>query len=118
LTAVNTVKAMAIDSETALPILANKFGGLSGPAVKPIALRCIYDIYERVKVPIIGCGGITGWQDAAEFLLAGASAIQVGTAIATKGPSIFKNIARGLSAYLEKKGFESVNEIVGLSHRK
>jgi dihydroorotate dehydrogenase (NAD+) catalytic subunit len=118
LTAVNTVKAMAIDSETALPILTNKFGGLSGPAVKPIALRCVYDIYERVKVPIIGCGGITGWQDAAEFLLAGASAIQVGTAIATKGPSIFKNITRGLNAYLEKKGFESVNEIVGLSHRK
>ena len=118
LTAVNTVKAMAIDSETALPILTNKFGGLSGPAVKPIALRCVYDIYERVKVPIIGCGGITSWQDAAEFLLAGASAIQVGTAIATKGPSIFKNITRGLNAYLEKKGFESVNEIVGLSHRK
>ena len=118
LTAVNTVKAMAIDSETTLPILTNKFGGLSGPAVKPIALRCAYDIYDHVKVPIIGCGGITSWQDAAEFLLAGASAIQIGTAIATKGPSIFKNITRGLNAYLEKKGFESVNEIVGLSHRK
>ena len=117
LTAINTVKAMAIDAETAMPILANKFGGLSGPAVKPIALRCVYDIYERVKVPIIGCGGITSWQDAAEFLLAGASAIQVGTAIATKGSSIFKNIIRGLNAYLEKKDFESVNEIVGLSHR-
>ena len=118
LTAINTVKAMAIDAETAMPILANKFGGLSGPAVKPIALRCVYDIYERVKVPIIGCGGITSWQDAAEFLLAGASAIQVGTAIATKGPSVFKSITRGLNAYLEKKGFESVSEIVGLSHRK
>ena len=117
LTAINTVKAMSIDAETAMPILANKFGGLSGPAVKPIALRCVYDIYERVKVPIIGCGGITSWQDAAEFLLAGASAIQVGTAIATKGSSIFKNIIRGLNAYLEKKDFESVNEIVGLSHR-
>ena len=118
LTAINTVKTMAIDAETAMPILANKFGGLSGPAVKPIALRCVYDIYERVKVPIIGCGGITSWQDAAEFLLAGASAIQVGTAIATKGPSVFKSITRGLNAYLEKKGFESVSEIVGLSHRK
>ncbi len=118
LTAINTVKAMAIDAETTMPILANKFGGLSGPAVKPIALRCIYDIYERVKVPIIGCGGITSWQDAAEFLLAGASAIQVGTAIATKGPRIFKNITRGLNIYLEKKSFESVSEIVGISHRK
>ena len=84
LTAINTVKAMTIDSETVMPILANKFGGLSGPAVKPIALRCVYDIYECVKVPIIGCGGIASWQDAAEFLLTGASAIQVGTAIATK----------------------------------
>ncbi len=118
LTAINTVKAMAIDAETAMPILANKFGGLSGPAVKPIALRCVYDIYECVKVPVIGCGGITSWQDAAEFLLAGASAIQVGTAIAAKGPRIFKDITRGLNAYLEKKGFESVSDIVGLSHRK
>lgn len=118
LTAINTVKAMAIDTETAKPILANKVGGLSGPAVKPIALRCVYDIYERVKIPIIGCGGITNWTDAVEFLLAGASAVQIGTAIATKGTSVFKSVTRGLDAYLERKGFESVNEIVGLSHRR
>jgi len=117
LTAINTVKAMAIDTETTMPILSNKIGGLSGPAVKPIALRCVYEIYERVKVPIIGCGGITYWQDAVEFLLAGASAVQIGTAIATKGPGVFKVIARGIEAYLRKKGFESVKEIVGLSHR-
>ncbi len=118
LTAINTVKAMAIDTETAKPILANKVGGLSGLAVKPIALRCVYDIYERVKIPIIGCGGITNWTDAVEFLLAGASAVQIGTAIATKGTSVFKSVTRGLDAYLERKGFESVNEIVGLSHRR
>ncbi|MEM3641094.1 MAG: dihydroorotate dehydrogenase, partial [Candidatus Bathyarchaeia archaeon] len=67
ITAINTVKAMAIDVETAKPILSNKVGGLSGPAIKPIALRCVYEIYERVKTPIIGCGGITNWRDAVEF---------------------------------------------------
>ncbi len=117
ITAINTVKAMAIDAETALPILSNTRGGLSGPAIKPIALRCVYDIYERVKVPIMGCGGVTTWQDAVEFLLAGASAVQIGTAIAEKGTGIFQSVNRGLTAYLKKKGFRSVNEIVGLSHR-
>jgi dihydroorotate dehydrogenase (NAD+) catalytic subunit len=118
LTAINTVKAMAIDSETGIPILGNRIGGLSGPAIKPMALRCVYDIFEQVKIPIVGCGGITSWRDAAEFLLAGASAVQIGTAIAITGPSVFNTITRGLSAYLRKKGCQSVNEIVGLSHRR
>jgi dihydroorotate dehydrogenase (NAD+) catalytic subunit len=118
LTVMNTVRAMAIDVETEMPILSNKFGGLSGPAVKPIALRLVYDVYENVKVPIVGCGGISGWRDAVEFMLAGASAVQIGTAISTKGPTIFKTITRGVDAYLRKKNFRSVKEIVGLSHRK
>ena len=116
LTAINTVKAMAIDTETTVPILSNKTGGLSGPAIKPVAIRCVYEIYERVKVPIIGCGGITNWRDAVEFLLAGATAIQIGTAIALKGPNVFKKVTRGINAYLRRKSFKSVNEIVGLSH--
>jgi dihydroorotate dehydrogenase (NAD+) catalytic subunit len=117
ITAINTVKAMAIDTETATPILSNKIGGLSGPAIKPIAVRCVYEIYEQVKVPIIGCGGITNWRDAVEFLLAGATAVQIGTAVALKGPSVFKAVNQGIDAYLKKKGFRSVDEIVGLSHR-
>jgi len=117
ITAINTVKAMAIDVETAKPILSNKRGGLSGPAIKPIAVRCVYDIYERVKIPIIGCGGITSWRDAIEFMLAGASAVQIGTAIAIKGPNIFRSVVRGINAYLKRKGFRSVEEIVGLAHR-
>ena len=117
LTAINTVKAMIIDAETAMPILSNKTGGLSGPAIKPIALRCVYEIYEQVKVPIVGCGGITSWRDAVEFILAGAKAIQIGTAIALKGPSVFRAVTRGIDAYLKRKGFGSVNEVVGLSHR-
>lgn len=117
LTVMNTVKALVIDAETMMPILANKTGGLSGPAVKPIALRHVYSVYERVKVPIIGCGGISNWQDAIEFLLAGASAVQIGTAISTMGPAVFEKVARGISKYLKRKGLRSVNEIVGLSHR-
>ena len=117
LTVINTVKAMAIDTETAMPILSNKTGGLSGPAIKPIAVRCVYEIYEQVKVPIVGCGGITTWCDAVEFILAGATAIQIGTAIALKGPNVFRAVTRGINDYLKRKGFESVNEIVGLSHR-
>jgi len=116
ITAINTVKAMNIEIETGRPLLANKFGGLSGPAIKPIAVRCVYDVYRSVDVPVIGCGGITGWQDAIEFMLAGASAVQIGTAIAFKGVSVFSSIAKGINTYLKRKGFKNVKELVGLAH--
>lgn len=118
ITAINTVRAMAIDVETASPILANKIGGLSGSAIKPIAARCVYEIYEAVNVPIIGCGGIADWRDAVEFMLAGASAVQIGTAVASKGLEIFKSVTKGIDLYIRRKGFRSVKEIVGLSHRR
>jgi dihydroorotate dehydrogenase (NAD+) catalytic subunit len=117
ITAINTVRAIAIDSDTALPILGNRVGGLSGPAMKPIAMRCIYDIYERVKVPIVGCGGVANWRDDVELMLAGASAVQIGTAIATEGPSVFQLVSTGMEEYLGRKGFRNVNEIVGLAHK-
>ena len=117
LTAINTVKALAIDVDTMLPVLSNVRGGLSGPAVKPIALRCVYDVYENVKVPILGCGGITTWQDAVEFLLAGASVVQIGTAVALRSPGVFRAVNRGIGKYLNKKGCKNVKEIVGLAHR-
>lgn len=117
ITAVNTFKAMAIDAETSRPILANKFGGLSGPAIKPLAIRCVYDIYSSVDIPIIGCGGISSWEDAVEFMLAGASVVQIGTAIAYKGVEIFHFVNEGIETYLKRKGFKNVNEIVGLSHK-
>ncbi len=117
LTAINTVRAMKIDIETTLPILSNKIGGLSGPAIKPIAVRCVYEIHKAVKVPIIGCGGISTWQDAVEFMLAGASAVQIGTSIAYKDLGIFRQVTEGIAAYLKRKGHRSVKEIVGLSHR-
>jgi len=117
ITAVNTVRAMAIDVETMRPILANKIGGLSGAAIKPIALRCVFEIHRVVKIPVIGCGGITNWQDAVEFLLAGASAVQIGTAIALKDVEVFKVVTRGINLYLRKKGFDNVKEIIGLAHQ-
>ncbi len=117
LTAVNTVKAMAIDVETQAVVLSNVKGGLSGPAIKPIALRCVYDVFEAVEVPVFGCGGISNWRDAVEFLLAGASAVQVGTGVAFEDVDVFEKINKGLTAYLQKKGYGSVKEIVGLSHQ-
>ncbi len=117
LTIMNTVKAMAIDVETGMPILANRVGGLSGSAVKPIALRHVFDVYEAVEIPILGCGGIVDWRDAVEFLLAGASAVQIGTAVAVRGLGVFGEVVRGIRAYMRKRGLRSVGEIVGLSHR-
>jgi len=117
LTVANTVSSMAIDVETVMPILSNKVGGLSGPAIKPIALKCVYDVYERVDVPIVACGGVTNWRDAVEFFLVGASAVQIGTAIALNGLGVFKAVARGISAYLKRKDFGNVEQIVGLAHK-
>ena len=79
--AINTLKAMAIDIETGYPILGNRFGGLSGRAIKPVAVRAVYDLASRLEIPVIGVGGISSWEDAVEMIMAGASAIQVGTAL-------------------------------------
>ena len=117
ITATNTIRAMAIDIEAAQPILSNKVGGLSGPALKPISLRCVYEIYEHVKIPIIGSGGISTWQDAVEYFLAGASAVQIGSAVAWEGLEIFRKINAGLTSYLNSKGYRSVAEVVGLAHK-
>ncbi|MEM3737302.1 MAG: dihydroorotate dehydrogenase [Candidatus Bathyarchaeia archaeon] len=117
LVAINTVKAMAIDVEAGRPILGGKFGGLSGPAIKPIALRCVYEIFETVKIPIIGCGGVTTWEDAVEFMMAGASALQIGTAIVHKDLRVFREILAGLSRYLNRKGLRSPSDIIGVAHR-
>lgn len=117
ITAINTVKSMAIHIETGRPILSNKYGGLSGPAIKPIAVRCVYDIFRSVDIPVIGCGGISCWQDAVEFMLAGASAVQIGTAVAFKGIEVFNSITHGIEMYLKRKGFKNVKDIVGLAHK-
>ena len=117
LTVINTLKAIAIDIETQQPILSNVKGGLSGEAVKPVALRCVYDIAEQYKVPIIGCGGVSNWHDAVEFFLAGASAVQIGTAVADN-VEIFGAVTKGVESYLRRKHYANLKEMVGLAHRK
>jgi len=118
ITAINTVKAMAIDVEMGTPILGGRFGGLSGPAIKPVAVRCVYEIYDAVRIPIIGCGGITRWQDAAELLMAGASALQVGTAIMHNDLPVFRELLTGLKSFLERRGLKTVREFIGSAHRR
>lgn len=117
LTAVNTLKAIAIDVDTQMPILSNIRGGLSGACIKPVALRCVYDIAEQFEIPIIGCGGVSNWKDAVEFFLAGASAVQIGTAVAND-VEVFRLVTKGIENYLRKKNARSVKDIVGLAHRK
>ncbi len=117
ITAINTMPSLAINAETGVPILSNKFGGLSGPALKPIALACVYKIYKSVKIPIIGTGGISSGIDAAEFLMAGASAVGVGTVVWKRGPEVFEKITKELSDFLDKKNYSKVEEIIGLAHK-
>jgi dihydroorotate dehydrogenase (NAD+) catalytic subunit len=118
ITAINTIKGMLIDIRVRLPVLSAKIGGLSGPAIKPVAVRCVYELAEKVKLPIIGVGGIMGWEDAVEFFLAGASAVQIGTAILRKDLNVFSEVTEGLASYLKANGFTSVSELVGLAHSK
>lgn len=116
ITAINTIKGLAINVELRRPILSNIIGGLSGPALKPMALRCVWEIAEEVEIPVIGCGGILTWRDAVEFLLCGASAVQIGTAVMYRGLEVFSEILEGIKGYLEGNGFRDVREIVGLAH--
>lgn len=114
--AINTLRAMVISVEAKRPILSNKVGGLSGPAVRSIGVRCVYELYEAVEIPIIGVGGVESWRDAAEYMMAGATAVQIGSAIGRKGLSVFQVIVQGLQEYLEREGLENIGDIVGVAH--
>jgi len=117
ITAINTVgPGMVIDLKTRKPVLANKTGGMSGPAVKPIMVRCVYDIYEAVKIPIVGVGGITTGEDAAEAIMAGACAVGIGTGIAYRGIEIFNLVKKELAVFMKKEGFKGIDEMVGIAH--
>lgn len=109
---INTMLGMAIDAEKRKPILSTVTGGMSGPAVKPVALRMVWQTAKAVKIPVIGLGGICSATDAVEFLLAGASAIQIGTANFID-PSISEKVIDGIEDYLNRHGFVSVQEIIG-----
>ncbi|MCX8204128.1 MAG: dihydroorotate dehydrogenase [Candidatus Nezhaarchaeota archaeon] len=115
-TAINSLRALCIDIDLRRPRLSSVFGGLSGPAIKPVAVRCVYELYEELSVPIIGVGGVSSHEDAIELLLAGASAIQVGSALAKHGLSLFRELVDGARGYLERHGFSSIKDLVGLAH--
>lgn len=109
---INTILGMAINAEKRRPILSTITGGLSGPCVKPIALRMVWQTFHAVKIPIIGLGGISNWKDAVEFLLAGAKAIQIGT-YNFIDPTISVKVINGINDYCDKHGFKSVSELTG-----
>lgn len=114
--AINTLPAIAIDVWTQQPVLGFKIGGLSGPAIKPVAVRIVYDLFKNIKTPIIGVGGITKWEDAIEFFLAGATAVQIGSGIAFEDLQIFVKIKEGILKYLKRKQVKSVTSLIGKAH--
>lgn len=117
ITAVNTMgPGMLIDIHMRRPILSNKVGGVSGYALFPIALRAVYEIYQRVKIPVIGTGGVIKGQDAIAMLMAGASLLGIGSAIAYYDMKAFGMILSKLSEFMKEEGFESIDELVGLAH--
>lgn len=116
LSLINTLLGMAIDTKTKRPVLANLTGGLSGPAVKPVALRMVWQVTNAVRIPVIGMGGITNALDAVEFLLAGATAVAVGSANFIN-PTVCPEIIDGLEKYLTENGYAGVEEIIGLAKR-
>lgn len=116
ITAINTLKAMAIDIEMARPILGNKVGGLSGGSIKAVGVRSVYDIAEELKIPIIGCGGIQSGADAIEYMMAGASAVQIGTAVVTRGMDVFATVAKDMEAFLKDHGHSSIKDVIGAAH--
>ncbi len=109
---INTLLGMAIDAERRRPLLSTVTGGMSGAAVKPIALRMVWQVAKAVNIPVIGLGGIMNWRDAVEFLLAGASAIQIGTANFID-PTVTIKVAEGINDYLDRHGYQSVRDIIG-----
>ncbi|MDD5473027.1 MAG: dihydroorotate dehydrogenase [Candidatus Methanoperedens sp.] len=112
--AINTVRGMAIDIESGYPILGNKFGGISGRAIKPVAIKCVYDLYEALDIPVIGVGGISDWKDAVEFIMAGARAVQIGSAVG-ENIDIFSDISSCMDAFLTEKEW-TLDDIYGMAH--
>ena len=117
ITAINTVTAMVIDINARKPLLANKIGGMSGPALKPIAVRCVYEIYETVKIPIIGTGGVTYGKDVLEMIMAGATGVGIGTGIYYRGMDIFKKVCKEMETWMKKNKVKSLDELRGCAHK-
>jgi len=117
ITAINTLTGMVIDVYAQRPILANRSGGLSGPAILPLAIRCVYDIYRAVTIPIVGTGGVSSGRDALEMVMAGATAVGIGSAVYDQGPEVFGRIHDEMTALMAELGCESIEEIRGAAHQ-
>lgn len=115
---INTIPGMAIDVYVGKPVLTHGFGGLSGPAIHPVAVYSVYKVYEELEAEIIGVGGVTDWKTCIELLLAGARAVQIGTGFYVVGTSIVGEILAGIRRYMEEKGFSRISDIVGYAHRR
>lgn len=119
ITAINTVgPGMLINVEAARPVLSNRVGGISGPAIKPIALKCVFDIYKSTKLPIVGTGGVTTGRDAVEMIMAGASAAGIGTGVYYRGIEIFSKVSEEIQGLMDKEGYNSIEEMRGISHEE
>lgn len=116
LTAVNTLSGLIIDIRLKKPILTNKFGGLSGPAIKPVAVRAVYNLYQAVKIPIIGLGGVINGEDAIEFIMAGATGVGMGSAIYYRGIKVFNKINQEIKDFMIKEGYKNLSELKGIAH--
>ncbi len=113
---INTVKGMAINIKIGKPILGNGYGGLSGPAIKPVAIYMVYQVFKSVRIPIVGCGGITNAEDAIEFFMAGASAVEVGTA-SFANPRAPMDVLEGIERFFEKEKIQDIRELIGAAHK-
>ena len=115
--AINTIgPGMLIDLETQKPILSNKVGGVSGPAIRPVAIKCIYDLYQNLKIPILGMGGVKSAEDVIELMLAGATLVGIGSAVYYEGPEVFNKINDDLNDWLDKHNIKNITEIIGKAH--
>jgi len=115
--AINTLRALAIDVRLRRPVLSHGIGGLSGPAIKPVGLACVWQIFNKVSIPVVGVGGIANAEDALEYVMAGARALEVGTQITFDGVGVFGRLARELSALLDELGFARLEDAVGIAHK-
>ncbi|PIR74306.1 MAG: dihydroorotate dehydrogenase [Candidatus Magasanikbacteria bacterium CG10_big_fil_rev_8_21_14_0_10_47_10] len=116
ITAVNTVSGMQINVQARMPVLHNKYGGVSGPALFPIALKCVYDIYAAVNIPIIATGGVTTGEDALAMIMAGATLVGVGSAVYYRGTGVFQKIVVEMQQIMQDEGIASLDEIRGVAH--
>jgi dihydroorotate dehydrogenase (NAD+) catalytic subunit len=116
ITAINTLAGMIIDVHARRPVLANRTGGLSGPAIRPLAVRCVYDVYRAVDLPIVGTGGVSSGRDAVEMIMAGATAVGVGSAVYQEGPEAFGRIRDEVATLMDELGYDRVEQMVGAAH--